>query len=209
MRPCWFAIVILLSLDVAAASAQHRQAGAKVGATAASPHYETKAEDPGYGNRVYVSGGGFLIQPIGGPVAFQLEGLFMPKGGEVAGKDAADTTITLILNYFEIPALARATLQRSPSHAIYVFAGPSAGVRTSAKFRVAAGRPVRSGITNDISADIKRFELSMIVGGGVDVGRHGVIDARYSWGLTNVNRDAPDAHAVRNRAFTVLVGFRY
>ena len=49
----------------------------------------------------------------------------------------------------------------------------------------------------------------MEAGGGVDVSRHFVVDARYSWGLSDVNKDASTAPSTRNRVFAVLVGFRY
>jgi hypothetical protein len=209
MRRCCFALVALVSLNAATASAQHRQWGGKLGVTAASPRYQTPAEDPGYGNRVYLSGGGFVVQPIAGLVALQLEALFMSKGGEVALKDAADTTETLMLDYFEFPALARVTFIRSTSHSVYAFGGASPGVRVNAKYKTSVGRPIRQGFTDDIHSDIELFELSVIAGGGVDIGRHGVVDARYEWGLTNVPRDVSDADSVRNRSFSVLVGLRF
>ncbi len=202
-------VIVVLSCGIATASAQgRREVGAKVGVTSASPVFATPADDPGYGHRIYVSGGGFVMVPLSGPLAFQVEALYIPKGGEIVDKESSITT-TLILDYLEFPALARVTVSRSPSHSVFLFGGPSAGVRLNAKYRISAGTKVKSGESNDISDQVKRLEYGVIAGGGVDIGRHGVVDARYSWGLNDVNRDAGDTHGARNRAFTVLVGFRY
>jgi hypothetical protein len=210
MRACWIAILGLVSIGAATAAAEQRQVGAKAGATSASLKFSTASEDPGYGHRLFVGGGGFFVQPLGGPFALQVEGLYMPKGAEtVETLGTLELTTTLIFDYFEIPALARVSLARSSGRNVYVFGGPYTAFRLNAKLRQAAGRPVTSGVTTDISADVKRFDYGIEAGGGVDVSRHLVIDARYSWGLTNVNKDALVAPAARNRVFAVLVGFRY
>ena len=204
-----FTVGLVVLCGVATAGAQGRpEVGAKVGVTSASLVFATPEDDPGYDHRIYVSGGGFATVPVRGPLAFQIEALYVPKGGESVDKDNAVTT-TLILDYLEFPALARVTVSRSPSHAVFLFAGPSAGVRLNAKYRVAAGTTLKSGQTDDISDQVRRLEYGLIAGGGVDIGRHAVVDARYSWGLKDVNTDAGDGHGVRTRAFTVLVGFRY
>jgi hypothetical protein len=210
MRPLCLAVAAaLVCLNSAAASAQHRQWGGKAGVTVASPHYETPAENPGYGNRVSASGGGFFVQPLAGMLALQLEGLYVSKGGEVAQKDTLDTTLTLMLDYVEVPALARVTFVRSTSHSVYVFGGPAPGFRVSAKHRTSVGRPIRQGETVDIHSDVELFEFSVLAGAGVDIGSHGVVDARYEWGLTNVVKGVADEDGVRNRAFSVLVGLRF
>jgi hypothetical protein len=116
----------------------------------------------------------------------------------------------LLLDYFEVPLLGRITAARSSSRSVHVFGGPSAGFRINAKFRVAnSGTVGSSGFSDDISSAVERFELGMIAGGGLDAGRHLVIDARYFWGLTDVNRDASDGNHLRNRAFTILAGLRF
>ncbi len=202
-------VMVVLSCGTGLARAQgRREIGAKVGVTSAAMVFETAEDDPGYGHRIYVSGGGFVTMPMRGPLAFQVEALYVPKGGEIVDKDSATTT-TLMLDYLEFPALARIRVSRSPSHAVYLFGGPSAGWRLNAKYRVSAGTTLKSGQTDDISDQVKRLEYGVLAGGGVDIGRHAVIDARYSWGLSEVNRDAGDTHGARTRAFTVLVGFRY
>lgn len=211
MRPSWFAVVILSCLTVAPASAQQRQVGAKAGATSASLKYSTPSEDPGFGHRLFVGGGGFLVQPLHGPLALQVEALYMPKGAEMTETlGSTQVTTTLIFDYFEVPVLARVSVARTSARNIYLFGGPFSAFRLNAKFRQSAGRPITSGVTTDISPDVKAFDFGMVAGGGVDISRHLVVDARYSWGLVDINKGIPTAaQGIRTRALAVLVGFRY
>jgi hypothetical protein len=198
-----------LLVSVATATAQDRQWGGKAGVTVSANTYQTSSDNPGYHNRVAASGGGFFVRPLAGVLALQLEGLYISKGAEMAAKDTADTTETLKLDYIDIPALARVTFVRATSHSIYAFGGPVPGFRISAKHSTSVGRPLRSGETVDIKDVVEFFEFSMLAGIGTDIGSHGVLDARYEWGLTNVVKDVTDEHTVRNRSFTVLVGLRF
>jgi hypothetical protein len=210
MRACWIAILGLVSIGAATAAAEQRQVGAKAGATSASLTFSTPSEDPGYGHRLFVGGGGFFVQPLGGPFALQVEGLYMPKGAEtVETLGTLELTTTLIFDYFEVPTLARVSLARSPGRNVYVFGGPYSAFRLNAKLREATGRPVTSGVTTDISADVKLFDFGVIAGGGVDISRHFVVDARYAWGLTDISKAAASVPDVRTRTFAVLFGFRY
>ena len=208
MRVAVSGLALLLSCGIATAHAQQRQFGGKIGPTIATVVYDSADQTAGYGRRVSLGGGGFVVLPLGGRVAVQIEALFTPKGGKL--QQQTDVSSTLILDYFEVPLLARITAIRSPSRSLHVFGGPSAGVRINAKQQLAySGSVIKSGFTDDISSEIERFELGLLAGGGVDVGSHGVIDARYFWGLTNVNRDASDGNGVRNRGLTILVGLRF
>ena len=67
----------------------------------------------------------------------------------------------------------------------------------------------RSGAAPDQIEDVIMGCVMQVGNQGVNIGRNAVVDARYSWGLSDVNRDAGDTHGARTRAFTVLVGFRY
>ena len=60
----------------------------------------------------------------------------------------------------------------------------------------------------DISDQVERFELALVVGGGVEFGRI-LIDGRYSWGLSNLNKDDQDEMKIRNRVFAVMAGIRF
>lgn len=204
MRFAVIGVVLLLSCGVATASAQQRQFGVKIGATIAAVDYDAAGEESEYGRRISLGGGGFVVLPLSGRVAAQIEALFAPKGGKLpSGQE--EVTAKVLLDYFEVPLLLRMTATRS----FHVFGGPSLGFRTNAKQEVStSGGVFRTGHADDIGEQVKRLELGLVAGGGVDVGRHVVIDARYFWGLTDVNRDSTGG-SIRNRALTILAGYRF
>lgn len=208
MRFAVIGIVLLLSCGVATASAQQRQFGVKIGPTIASVDDDAAGEESAYGRRISLGGGGFVVLPLSGRFAAQIEALFAPKGGKLpSGQE--EVTVKLLLDYFELPVLLRMTATRSATRSFHVFGGPSLGFRTNAKREVStSGGGFRTGYADDIGEEVKRLELGLIAGGGVDVARHVVIDARYFWGLTDVNRDSTGG-SIRNRALTILAGYRF
>jgi hypothetical protein len=208
MRVPVIGLVLLLSSGVAPAAAQQREFGGKIGPTIATIVSDSADQEGVYRRKTSLGGGGFVVLPLKGRLALQIEALFTPKGGNFPSEQ--DVSSALLLDYVEVPLLGRITAARSSSRAFHVFGGPSAGFRVNAKFKVVSSGTVgSSGFTDDISPEIERFELGMIAGGGLDAGRHLVIDARYFWGLTDVNRDTSDGNHLRNRAFTILAGLRF
>jgi hypothetical protein len=208
MRVAAIGIVLLWSCGVATASAQQRQFGVKLGATVASVDDDAAGEASGYSRRISLAGGGFVVLPLSGRFAAQIEALFAPKGGKLPSGEE-EVTVKLLLDYFELPVLLRMTATRSATRSFHVFGGPSLGLRTNAKRDVSTFEGTfRVGYADDIGEEVNRLELGIIAGGGVDVARHFVIDARYFWGLTDVNRDSTGG-SIRNRALTILAGYRF
>lgn len=189
------------------ALAQHRQFGAKVG-----PSFTgiVLAEDDGqdYHPRIAASGGGFIALPLTPRVSLQLEAMSSPKGARL---DEAGTGITqtLMLRYFEVPALVRV---RGPVLGVgmpYFLAGPYFGIRTSAKAQLSfVVNSIKSGSRDNADALIERFEGGLIVGAGLDISRHLMVEGRYSHGLTNANRVA-DAPRFINRGLSFTTGVRF
>ena len=207
MRVALMGLVLLLSCGITGAHAQQRQFGGKVGPTIATLLDEVSDE-----NEDTITGcrweRRFVV--LLWVVARQCRSRRSSLRRRKAPPETDDVTATLILDYIEVPLLGRVTANRSSSASFHVFVGPSAGVRINAKQQVAySGGVIRSGYSDDISSEIARFELGLVAGGGVDVGRYGVIDARYFWGLTDVNRNASDGNRVRNRGLTILAGLRF
>jgi hypothetical protein len=208
MRVAIIGLALLLSCCAASVSAQQRQFGGKIGPTIATVGYDAADQLGEYRRKVSLGGGAFVVLPLTGRLAVQIEALFTPKGAKLPEEQSA--TSTLLIDYLEAPLLGRITVARSRSRFFHVFGGPSAGLRINAKHRLASrGGVGTAGYDDDISSETARFELGMIAGGGLDAGRHIVIDARYFWGLTDVNRDSFDGSGVRNRALTILAGLRF
>lgn len=189
------------------ALAQHRQFGAKVG-----PSFTgiVLAEDDGqdYHPRIAASGGGFIALPLTPRVSVQLEAMSSPKGARL---DEAGTGVrqTLVLRYFEVPALVRV---RGPVLGVgipYFLAGPYFGIRTSAKAQLSTIiNSIKTGVTDNADPLIERFEGGLIVGAGLDIRRHLIVEGRYSHGLTNVNRVAGSPRFI-NRGLSFTTGVRF
>ena len=197
------AIVVLPS----AAFAQRPHFGAKVG-----PSFTgiLLAEDDGqdYHPRIAASGGGFIALPLTPRVSVQLEAMSSPKGARL---DEAGTGVrqTLMLRYFEVPALVRV---RGPVLGVgvpYFLSGPYFGIRTSAKAQLSTIiNSIKSGVTDNADALIERFEGGVIIGAGLDIAQHLMVEGRYSHGLTNVNRVAGSPRFI-NRGLSFTTGVRF
>jgi Outer membrane protein beta-barrel domain len=208
MRVATMAVAFCLGTGGATAHAQHLEYGVKAGPTVATLVDEGGNQGTPYSRKASLGGGAFVVIPWTGPAAVQIEALFTPKGGKLPSDGGVSST--LMFDYLEFPVLARIIVARYSSQSIHVFGGASAGLRINAKFKAAqTGTGFSTGYTDDISSEVHRFDSGVIAGGGVNASRHIVIDARYSWGLTEVNRVAEAGFGVRNRAFTVLAGYRF
>jgi hypothetical protein len=203
-----FAVVLSLAGSPAAAGAQELEFGAKAGPSFSTLAFEPR-ESGDYDRRISAAFGGFLILPLTAHVSVQLEALVMPKGAKLYDAES-NMTGAVLLQYFEVPALVRVAAPRSSLGRVHVAAGPYAGVRFSARRQLSvAFRGITSGSREDMSREVERYELGLAVGGGLDIGRHLLADARYSHALTGLNTDRSDGLRIRNRALTFMVGFRF
>jgi hypothetical protein len=142
--------------------------------------------------------GVFYTLPLGW-IGLQAEGLYSQKGARVK---AAGSTSTLVLDYFEVPVLARLRFGAARRH-FFVAGGPSTGFRIKAK-----GRTEFSGSTEeiDLADQVKQVDFGIAAGGGMEIGSL-VIDGRYTFGLTDIDKDA--GTRTKNRVVSVTAGFRF
>jgi hypothetical protein len=199
-------VVIIVPVVPSAAVAQERGFGVKVG-----PSFPVITVDPndgqGYDKRITAAGGGFVVLPVSRPFAVQIEALRSPKGAKVGSNDVGGTT-SLLLDYFDVPVLVR--VSAPGPRGFHVFGGPYMGTRLSAKSEYKQlVNSMNSGSHQDISDSVKRVDLGVVAGGGMHLGRHGVIDGRYAWGLRNIAADTSDAVKIKNRALTFMAGVRF
>lgn len=207
-RPVALAIGLMLAGGTWPAAAQERQFGVKAGGSYARLEIEPEAGGFDKG-RFGVTGGGFAVLPLDRRFSVQLEALFSPKGAS-DDIDGAEGTITLQLDYLEIPALLRIAGPAAGSKRVHFFGGPTLGLRLAAHQQSKLTTDFLSqGAVDDIGDLVKRFEVAVVAGAGVDIGRRLVIDGRYAWGLTNVTRNEADSTRIRTRLFSVMAGFRF
>lgn len=200
---------LILAVSVSTAAAQERQIGAKAGPNFSMVVFDPDPGDEDYDQRIAATGGGFFVVPITGRIGLQLEALFSPKGAKLY--DAAeDLTGKVLLRYFEIPTLVRVTGPRRGTQAFHFFAGPYSAFRMSATREISVvANSVTTGEKTDMSDEVERFEFGLLGGAGVDIGKYGVIDGRYSQALTSLNTDSSDGVRIKNKMFTIMAGVRF
>ena len=135
------------------------------------------------------------VVPVNDIFSFQPEVLFSQQGAkaEDGGEEA-----TLKLDYVQIPALARIRLGRtSPA---FLLVGPSFGFNTRAESEF-------NGETQDFKDEVKGSDVGLVTGVAINAGP-AVVDARYTWGLMNID-DSVDPGKVKNRFFSLSVGLRF
>ena len=197
----------LVVLFAASATAQSVQYGFKAGPTFPSASFDPPLAEGDYDTRLAAAFGGFLVVPFNDQFSAQFEALYMPKGGNV---QAGDQELKLRLDYFEVPVFARWTFNRTPTSAWYVFGGPTFGIRTKARVEESVTTTgFIYGSAVDVGEDFSRFEMGVSVGGGVDLGQWVVIDGRYGWGLTDVNKHPDITSSLKTHGFTFMAGIRF
>lgn len=192
------ALALLLTfLGAAPAMAQGLSFGVKAGVNIG------KVTFGGAGERVPVStrpgplAGAWVTIPLGW-VTVQPEALYTVKGASV---DIADLEGSVVVDYLEVPVLARFSLPRG----LYAAAGPSVGFRLRAKSRTNFGGSVEE---MDLKEEVEPLDTGLVVALGMDVRRF-VIDGRYTHGLSDIDADKTDDVTIRTRVFSLAVGFRF
>jgi hypothetical protein len=148
--------------------------------------------------------GAWVRWPSGRRVSFQAEGLFSEKGSHWDFPGFASWEYRV--RYVECPLLVRADFG-APASTPRVFAVAGAApafklsARTTAEFE---GQTV----TRDTPDEFYTFDAGLVGGVGLEIGR-AQVEARYTHGLRHVNTDDNgDEDRVRNRVFSVTLGFR-
>jgi len=187
-------------------SALAQQVGVKAGVNFASLTPE-EDEDPDTSRRRGPVGGVWIGIAPTARVSFQVEGLFSEKGVtyQVPGSGGNDT-LDVRLRYFEIPLLARADVGAWGSGArVFVAGGAAPAFKLSARGKAVLDGEER---TRDIDDDIYSSDVGLVGAFGVELGR-ALVEARYTHGLRHINTDDNgDEDRIKNRVFSVMVGFR-
>lgn len=184
-------------------SALAQQAGLKGGVNFATLS-DADEEFPNNSQRLGIVAGGWLRRAVTERFSFQIEGLFSEKGISLDVEEQGFTADADIrLRYIELPVLGRADLGVPGSGTrVFVVGGAAPAFKIGARVRASFEGEEE---TDDISDDIKSFDLGLVGGLGVAFGR-AVIEARYTHGLMSI--DESDEDSVKNRVFSVTVGVR-
>jgi hypothetical protein len=211
-------LLVLLSVgffsSAGIASAQSLTVGVIAGAVFASQLHPGDALDRLSGTSTLFTAqkpgfdvGGFATWAVTEHLAFQPEVLFVKKGVKLNSTDNV-TEVTVSVNYVEVPLLLRigraAGRTRSGGFALL---GPSVGIRGARKAEIESS--LGGGRSLDISNVYKGTDVGLVFAGGVEI-RHEIIEIRYTVGLTDIATSAnPHVNAVKNRAFSLMVGHKF
>jgi len=190
----------LVILGASTTSAQTFQFGVKGGVNFATLSVEDG--DSAFDSRIGAVIGGFVTWQAFSWLELQPEVLFTSKGAKV---EESGISSNLIVDYLEVPILARYSRPLSDNWRVFVAGGPTVAVRLRARTTTEF-----SGGTEeiDIDDDVEQMDFGVAVGGGVEVGRW-ILDGRYTFGLSDVDADTSDAATFRNRVISVTAGFRF
>ena len=200
-----FATVILVGvlLVPGLAAAQDVSGGVKGGVNFANLVFDSDVADVNLDSRVGLVAGGFVTWPISPRFDIQPEALVSVKGASFSDF-GADSDVEL--TYLEIPILFRYGSPISTGTSLKLFGGPSLAFKLNAEV---TGEFLGISADQDIDDEIESFDFGLLLGAGIDSGRL-TFDGRYTWGLRNIAAtEVEDDVQVKNRAFSLLIGFRF
>lgn len=153
-------------------------------------------------------GGAFVNAQISPVFNLQPEIIFSQKGADYT---IDGTRKHLVINYFEVPVLAKLRLPIGDVVFPHILLGPNFAFKTNAKYssdETANGTQVVAD-----ESDIRRSDIGGLVGAGIDIeardsGLFFTIDGRYGFGFNNIDRSDKGSE-LRNAglSFAVGVGF--
>lgn len=199
-RPIAATALAVVLLATTSASAQTFQFGVKGGVNFATLSVEDG--DSPFESRIGLVAGGFVTWRAFSWLELQPEVLFTSKGATVEESGIASD---LMVDYLEVPILARYTRPLSDHWRFYVAGGPTLATRLRARTRTEF-----SGGTEeiDVDDDVEQMDFGVAVGGGLEMGTF-VFDGRYTFGLSDIDADQSDTSTFRNRVISVTAGFRF
>lgn len=193
--------MVALALILAAphAFAQGISWGIKGGANLTTVKFEGETEATSA--RWSGVGGAFFIVPFHRGVSLQPEILYAMKGARLR---ATGTQPSLLLDYVEVPILARVSARLSGAKIFFV-GGAAPAFRVRARTRTKF-----SGSTEeiDISDQVERLDAGIVGGAGIEIGSM-LVDARYTFGIMNIDKDTSDTAKATNRAVSITLGWRF
>jgi Outer membrane protein beta-barrel domain len=147
--------------------------------------------------------GGVAELGVGGPIYIVLEPSYSQKGTKL---EAQGQKLTLEGSYLTIPLLLKAKFGPAPVKP-YVFVGPNIGLLLSAKQVFEAQGQTQE---TDVKDNLSSTDFTIDLGGGVEFKIAKLVgitaDARYSLGLSNINKDPNDDTKIKTTGIQILLG---
>jgi hypothetical protein len=208
------ALIVAALLLPASANAQRLVFGAEGGLNIANANFTTSdstatfTPDPRKAAAIGAYVGGDFVPAVG----LIVEALYSQKGTRVKFTSSqapgfqANTDVDV--DYIEVPLLIRGNLGGSHGTRVHLYAGPSFAWKVHDS---STSTQTVNGVTTTTSDDtnIRKFDSGIVGGVALNV-HHFLIDGRYNWGLTNINRDTGGGEPeVKTRTFSILFGYEF
>lgn len=194
------AITLLLATASLYSFAQTQFAvGVKVGPNFAKIDTDAGAGE-NYKNRTGWHAGAFLLVK-GEKFGFQPEIIFSQQGSKF--KYAGSPDLEANFSYVNIPLIFK----------LYTIAGINLQIGPQIGLLTSAERDDFSGHPEDIKDDLKKTDLSLALGVGVDLPFGLTVDGRYNWGLTDnddgvVTDSGAPIGQIKNQVWQLSVGYK-
>ena len=214
----WVAVLAMLVIFSANADAQGTviKAGVKGGMNLSSlrgDDIDLIEQDLGVGidTRVGFAAGGFVSISPHEMFAIQPEFIMFSQKG--SSSDLGGVDFHFILDYLDVPILAKLMIPTQSSVAPNIFAGPAMSFNLRSKLKAEGPEGSAEIDLKEAGWDTKAVDFGFVFGGGLDVGAGMsklTFDLRYTLGLTKVweVQDYGEVDA-RNGAFSFMVGYSF
>jgi hypothetical protein len=161
------------------------------------------------GNRTGGIAGGF-VGLDGEKAGFLIEVLWSQKGTKITDTEQGITANEDVrIDYIEVPIVARANFKSSDKVMLHVFGGPTFDFKASDKATVTVSGNGTTVTQTDDSVHLKSTDVGLTFGMTLDIQKF-LIDARYTWGLININKDTTvNDPEVKNKTFSLMFGFKF
>ena len=154
-------------------------------------------------SKVGFVGGVFLAFNLGKMITIEPEILYTMKGGTVEDT-AGEYSEKVSGDYLEIPLLIKVKLPFGSVRPV-IFAGPAVGFKLREKYELNGEElPLEEKI-------LKNNDYGAIFGAGLDIGRHFMIDVRYSLGLQKIITavDEGTSPDIKNGVWSATIGIAF
>lgn len=194
-----FAITLVPAIAAAQTSTYPMTFGIKAGVNASTLSTEDSLLDTS--NIWGAAAGVFTGRNITENVGIQMEALFSQRGAKDNSLGSSETKLRL--TYLDVPVTARFGSTTTNNVHFHAFTGPQLGIKLSAK-----AENDFIGNEEDLDDEVKSWDFGWTFGAGVEMNNVS-LDARYTFGLTNIDASEFSDGSIKNRTFTVLVGYRF
>jgi hypothetical protein len=158
------------------------------------------------GSRTGVSAGASLTVPASNLLGIQVGAGYVQKG---AKDNIEGVTLTLAMDYIEVPVLLRIGIPSTSSLSAHIVVGPAVAFRAGCAGKGAQGG-VKVSVDCDqlaqLGVDLVKTDVGAMGGLGLDIATHAdvkvFVDALYTFGLRSIESGTH----TKNRAFTLQAG---